>query len=209
MSTTSKTTTTDRDAGARRYPRLASEGGEIELRPLAAGDADAVLAFARRLAPHDLLFLPRDISEPKVVAAWVDAARSGAMFTLLATRGGEVHGCATIASDPLSWSRHVGELRVIVDAALRGQGLGQKLTQEAFAVALEQGLEKLTAQMTVDQRGAIAVFEGLGFKPEALLREHVKDRDGRAHDIVILSHDVARFHAQMTAYGLGEATAKD
>ena len=184
------TTTQNTDGGARRYPRrLPSEGGEIELRLLSADDADAILAFARRLAPHDLLFLPRDISEPKVVAAWVEAARSGALFTLLATRSGEVHGCATIACDPLSWSRHVGELRVIVDAAVRGQGLGQKLT----------------AQMTVDQRGAIAVFEGLGFKPEALLREHVKDRDGRPHDIVILSHDVARFHAQRTAYGLGEA----
>ena len=167
MSTT--TTTTSADAGARRYPRrIASDGGEIELRLLAPGDADALLAFARRLAPHDLLFLPRDISEPKVVAAWVDAARAGTLFTLLATRAGEIHGCATIASDPLSWSRHVGELRVIVDAALRGQGLGQKLTQEAFAVALETGLEKLTAQMTVDQRGAIAVFEGLGFKRRGL-----------------------------------------
>ncbi|MGZ8259007.1 MAG: N-acetyltransferase family protein, partial [Caldimonas sp.] len=153
-------------------------------------------------------FLPRDISEPKVVAAWVEAAGAGDLFTLLATRDGEVHGCATIASDPLSWSHHVGELRVIVDAALRGQGLGQKLTQEAFAVARERGLEKLTAQMTVDQRGAIAVFEGFGFKPEALLREHVKGRDGRAHDIVILSQDVARFHAQMAAYGRGGAAAE-
>lgn len=206
MSINPNMTTRNTDGGARRYPRrLPSDGGEIELRLLAADDADAILAFARRLAPHDLLFLPRDISEPKVVAAWVEAARSGALFTLLATRGGEVHGCATIACDPLSWSRHVGELRVIVDAAVRGQGLGQKLTQEAFAVALENGLEKLTAQMTVDQRGAIAVFEGLGFKPEALLREHVKDRDGRPHDIVILSHNVARFHAQRAAYGLGEA----
>ena len=207
------TTATNPAAGARatRYPRkIASDGGEIELRLLGEddGDADAVLAFARRLAAHDLLFLPRDISEPKVVSAWIDAARSGGLFTLLAVRGSEVLGCATIASDPLSWSRHVGELRVIVDPALRGQGLGQKLTQEAFAVAFEQGLQKLTAQMTVDQRGAIAVFEGFGFKPEALLREHVKGRDGRVHDIVILSQDVSRFHAQMAAYGRGDAAAQ-
>src|SRR5215217_7560548 len=113
------TSKTETGAPARRYPRrLASEGGEIELRLLAPGDEAAVLAFARRLAPHDLLFLPRDIREPKVVAAWAEAASAGGLFTLLATRDGEVHGCATIASDPLSWSRHVGELRVIVDASL-------------------------------------------------------------------------------------------
>ncbi|WP_395317478.1 hypothetical protein [Variovorax sp. UC74_104] len=59
--------------------------------------------------------------------------------------------------------------------------------------------------MTVDQRGAIAVFQALGFKPEALLGKHVKDRQGMAHDIVVLSQDVARFEAQMRAYGMNEA----
>ena len=93
----------------------------------------------------------------------------------------------------------------IVVAADARQGLGRKLTQECFAIALGLGLEKMTAQMTVDQRGAIAVFEGLGFRAEALLRDHVKDRDGTKHDIVMLSHDVARFQAQMAAYGLTAA----
>ena len=45
--------------------------------------------------------------------------------------------------------------------------------------------------MTVDQQGAIAVFESLGFRAEALLRNHVRDRDGKAHDLVLLGHDVA------------------
>jgi hypothetical protein len=59
--------------------------------------------------------------------------------------------------------------------------------------------------MTVDQRGAIAVFEGMGFRAEALLRDHVEDRDGNKHDLVILSHDVAKFQGQMAAYGLTSA----
>ncbi len=64
------------------------------------------------------------------------------------------------------------------------------------------GLEKLVVQMTVDQSGAIAIFEGLGFKAEALLRDHVKDKDGRNHDIVVLGHNVAQVRAQLEAYGL-------
>ena len=79
------------------------------------------------------------------------------------------------------------------------------LTQEAFALALELGIEKMVAQMTVDQKGAIAVFEGMGFRPEALLRDHVKDREGKKHDLLVLSHDVARFESQMDAYGVSEA----
>ena len=54
-------------------------------------------------------------------------------------------------------------------------------------------------------QGALAMFSGLGFRPEALLRDHVKDRDGATRDIVILSHDVARVSAQHDAMGLSEA----
>jgi RimJ/RimL family protein N-acetyltransferase len=124
------------------------------------------------------------------------------LATLLALSDDEVVGCATLVRDDLSWSRHVGELRVIVVPAMRGKGLGHQLTQECFALALELGLEKLTAQMTVDQRGAIAVFEALGFRPEALLRDQVKDRDGKMHDIVVLGHDVAGVQATFEAYGV-------
>jgi len=191
----------------RVYPRTAAcDGSEVELRLLAPADEAVLLAFARKLSSHDLLFLRRDISQPKVVAAWMEATRNGSMVSVLATQNGALLGCATLVRDEWSWSRHVGELRVIVDASMRGKGLGQKLTQEGFAIALELGLEKIVAQMTVDQRGAIAVFEGLGFRPEALLHQQVKDRQGKLHDIVMLSHDVAGFEAQRRAYGLGDAS---
>ena len=85
---------------------------------------------------------------------------------------------------------------------VRGQGVGRALSQETFALALSMGLEKLLVQMTVDQTGAIAIFEGLGFKAEALLRDHVKDKAGKKHDIVVLGHNVAQVRAQMEAYGL-------
>ena len=190
----------------RSYPRTVKcVGGDVDLRLLTPDDEAAVLAFAQKLSAHDLLFLRRDISQPKVVAAWMEATRRGGIVTVLATRAAAVLGCATIVRDELSWSKHVGELRVILEPASRGLGLGGKLTQEAFALAIDLGVEKLMAQMTVDQRGAIGVFEGLGFRAEALLHDHVKDRDGNTHDIVILSHDVAKFQSQMAAYGVTEA----
>ena len=68
-----------------------------------------------------------------------------------------------------SFSPHVGDLRVLVSPEVREHGLGRKLVQESFLVALTMSLEKLTAHMTSDQRAAITVFEDLGFRPEALL----------------------------------------
>ncbi|MET3394768.1 MULTISPECIES: GNAT family N-acetyltransferase [Variovorax] len=198
--------TTVTDSFSRTYPRtVTSSEGSIVLRLMAAEDADAVLAFAQALPAHDLLFLPRDITQPKVMNAWVRAIERGDIDSVLAVREKTVLGCAAVIRDPHSWSSHVAELRVLAAPELRGSGLGHKLAREACALAIERGAEKLVARMTVDQRGAIAVFQALGFKPEALLNKHVKDRQGLAHDLVVLSQDVARFEAQMRAYGMGEA----
>jgi RimJ/RimL family protein N-acetyltransferase len=79
------------------------------------------------------------------------------------------------------------------------------LIQECFAQALELGLDKLVAQMTVDQEAAIAVFEELGFRAEALLRDHVQDREGRLHDLALLSHDVRAVQSRLQAYGVADA----
>jgi hypothetical protein len=38
-----------------------------------------------------------------------------------------------------------------------------------------------------DQQGARRMLEPQGFKPEALLADWVKTRDGRHHDLVILA----------------------
>jgi RimJ/RimL family protein N-acetyltransferase len=196
----------DMSSDIRTYPlHVSTEAGEIELRMMAPADEAAVLDFARRLPVHDLLFLPRNISEPKVLAAWIKEIERGSITSLLAVKSGRVVGCGTIVRDPHSWSPHVGEIRNVVSPDVRGQGVGRALSQETFALALSIGLEKLLVQMTVDQTGAIAIFEGLGFKAEALLRDHVRDLAGKKHDIVVLAHNVAQVQAQLEAYGLPEA----
>ena len=190
----------------RNYPReVKVKDGRVTLRHLTPNDRDAALAFARALPAHDLLFLRRDITRPEVIDLWLDGIARGRITSVVAERGGVVQGYATVDRGELSWSPHVGELRVLVGESMRGKGLGHLLTQEAFALALGLGIEKIIAQMTVDQQGARAVFEGMGFRPEALLRDHVKDREGRKYDLLILSHDVAKFQAQMDALGVTRA----
>ena len=50
---------------------------DIQLRAFAPDDAAAMLAFAKALPEHDLLFLSRDITHPKVVSAWHQAYLKG------------------------------------------------------------------------------------------------------------------------------------
>jgi RimJ/RimL family protein N-acetyltransferase len=188
---------------ARSYPRrVNTEAGEIEFHLMTRADEAAVLDFAKALPTHDLLFLPRNISQPKVLSAWVNEIERGDIVSLLALKDSAVVGCGTLVRDSHSWSPHVGEIRMVVSLDVRGKGVGRALSQETFALALGAGLDKLTVQMTVDQRAAIALFESLGFKAEALLRDHVRDVDGRTHDIVVLGHKVAQVRARMEAYGL-------
>lgn len=191
---------------APRYPRrIRCNDADFELRLMTAGDEAATLDFANALPVHDLIFLQRDIRNPKVVDAWLAQIARGTISSVLCLSDGKIHGCAAVVRDALSWSPHVGELRVVVSEAVRSSGLGRLLVQEAFALAVSFDLEKLVARMTPDQRGAIAVFEEMGFSAEALLREYVRDADGVKHDIVILSLDVARYLSQRDAYGYNEA----
>jgi L-amino acid N-acyltransferase YncA len=187
-----------------RYPRtIEIKDGNATLDLMTPAAEAEVLTFAKTLPPHDLLFLRRDITEPKVLSAWAQQIRTGEITSLLARdEAGEILGCTAVVQDEHSWSPHVGELRVLVAPSGKDRGLGRQLIQESFLIALGLGLEKLTAQMTPDQTGAINVFEEMGFTAEALLKEHVRDQSGEKHDIVILSHDVEGFQSQMEAYGM-------
>ena len=188
------------------YPALRHVGGiDVTLSYMSSSDADAVLQFAKGLEVHDLLFLRRNITRLDVIEDWLRDIEAGDALTILAKHDGRVIGYGTIHRDSLSWSAHVAELRVLVSGDFRGKGLGRLLTQEAFKAALRSGIEKMVARMTLDQKGAIATFESLGFRPEALLKDHVKDRDGAVHDLVMMSHRVADFQRTLESYGVAEA----
>lgn len=176
-----------------RYPLTADLNGlEVEVELMTAADERAVLDFACTVPPHDLLFLRRDITHPKVMQAWVRRIEEGTIVSLLARRLDQLVGCSAVVRDDLSWSPHVGELRVLVAPGGRERGLGTLLIQESLAIARGLGLEKISAQMTVDQKAAIAAFEGFGFEREALLHQHVRDGSGRKHDMAILALDATR-----------------
>jgi RimJ/RimL family protein N-acetyltransferase len=185
---------TDVAAVRRTYPWTTSvDGVRLTFRLMEPSDRDAVLQFARSLPNDDLIFLRTDITEAKTVDAWMRYIKDGRTISVIAEGDGKIAGYASIHLNEALWTRHVGELRVLVGREYRGIGLGKRLTNEAFAIAKDLGLKKITAQMPTEQRGARGVFERLGFRPEALLADHVMSRDGQTHDLLLMSYDVAGF----------------
>jgi L-amino acid N-acyltransferase YncA len=173
----------------------------IEIRAFKRGDAVRVAQFAAELPVHDLLFLSRDIQHSRVIEAWEQAILDGEMDSLVAYDGDIVVGTTAIVRDPLGWSSHVAEIRLLVSPSMRGHGLGRLLLDESIRLAGERDALKLIARMTPDQKGAIALFEETGFRGEAMLRDHVRDRSGNVFDLAILSLDLRRSRETKLAYG--------
>jgi L-amino acid N-acyltransferase YncA len=179
----------------RAYPRdvTLSDGRQFRLRLMTPGsDVYRLHAFACTLPKDDLQFLRVDITRLMVVMLWAQNVKAGRTVTVLAEVEDEVIGYASVHNDQVSWQRHLGELRIQVGQAYRGSGLGSLLGKEIFAIASDLGIEKIVAQMTVDQRQAIALVERHGFKHEAVLHDFVIGRDGRKNDLVVMTCDVAR-----------------
>jgi len=174
------------------YPKKLQlpDSASVELRLMTAGDRDAVLSFARALPQEDLLFLRVDLTEDSVVDAWVANIESGQSTSLVAYDDSGLVGYATVHRNPTSWTRHLGEIRVNVSPAYRSRGLGRALASHIVDIAAGEGLQKLTAHMTSDQRGAQAAFRNLGFIPEAHLADFVQDRSGTMRDMIIMSFDL-------------------
>jgi L-amino acid N-acyltransferase YncA len=156
-------------------------------------DADEMLRFARSLPTHDLLFLPTDITEVEGLNDWIDSILVGTAGIILAVDDGGIVGFSSVTRTPARWMRHVAELRVVVAESMRGHHLGHHLTAEAFRIAVDLGVTRVTAQMTMDQLAAIRTFRELGFTPMAILHDHVLDDDGVAYDLVLMHQEVASF----------------
>jgi L-amino acid N-acyltransferase YncA len=110
-----------------------------------------------------------------------------------------------VAVVPLhGWSSHVGEVRVIVDPDRRGRGIGRALVRRAVTEAIELDLRRLVVEVVADQEATIAMFRSLGFDPEALLTDHVRDRSGALRDLMILAHSVEEQWSSMVAAGIAD-----
>ena len=171
----------------------------MEFRPIEASDEPALARFFARIPEGDRTFLKEDVEDPRVVEEWSrpEAAR------VIALDGGEVVG--SVAVVPLhGWSSHVGEVRLVVDPDHRGRGIGRELARHAVREALQLGLSKLVVDVISDQTALIGMFRALGFEPEALLADQVRDRSGERRDLMVLAQDVESQFSSLATAGIAE-----
>ncbi|TSD99194.1 GNAT family N-acetyltransferase [Skermania sp. ID1734] len=171
----------------------------MTIQPVTVDNIEALTGFFGSLSERDLTFVREDLSDTAAVSAlagdplrWVDIDDE------------RVDGYVAVERLP-GWSSHVGELRLVVDPARRGSGLGRGLAQHALTEAFKTGIRKVVVELAVDQEGAVAMFSRLGFTGEALLRDHIRDRDGHLHDLLVLAHNVDENWSTIDGVGLSDA----
>jgi L-amino acid N-acyltransferase YncA len=180
---------------AQHFPWTATVAGrEVRFRLMVPEDHGEVLEFVKGLPEQDLFYMMNDVRNPSGMNRWIEGIREGSIITILAEAGGKLLGYGSLRCGRLPWTRHLGEIRIMMSVGERGKGIGKLLGKELFAAAHDAGLRRIIARVTSTQTPARYLFQHLGFHLEALLADCVIDADGRTHDLIFMSYDVTGFH---------------
>jgi ribosomal protein S18 acetylase RimI-like enzyme len=176
----------------------------IEIVAFDTADPRRVSAFFESLAGIDRTFIHADVLVPDVLDAWMHPVGTSRDRRYLATKGDDVVGYLAVLPEN-DLSAHVAAIRIVVHPAHRRQGIASDLARHAVVSAARDGIKKLVVEVVADQDATVAMFTGLGFEAEGLLREHVLSDAGVAYDLLVLSHFVDELYETMTAAGVEEA----
>jgi L-amino acid N-acyltransferase YncA len=175
------------------YPKEATlkDGRVVTIRPLANGDFDKLYNFFKALPDEDRLFMRHDVTSPEVVGKWVEQLNFERAIPLVAEDHDRIVADGTLHFDSHGWATHVGHVRLVTSRTHRHVGLGTLVARELVALAEKRGLEKLQSQVIEDNVGSVRLFEKLGFKVVAVLKDLVKDQKGEKRNLAIMINNVA------------------
>lgn len=170
------------------------------LRPLSGSDGPGVAAFLESVPSGERRFFKERVRDAdRAVGEWLEDPRER---HVVATVDEEIVGLG-VTLQQTGWSSHVAELRVVVSPSQRRRGVGRELARRALLGALELGCTHVHVEVVAGQDALVAMFKDLGFEPEALLADFVRDSAGEYHDLMVLTHRVDENWAGMEAVGVG------
>lgn len=173
------------------------------IRPLTVDRAEALREFFAELPDEDVTSVKEDVRDPSSVDAAVADTRASRW---VAVEGDEVMAYASLIPG-VGLSAHVGELRLVVSRRFRRRGLGRSMARTVMLAALNSGLSKVMVEVPANQESTADVFRRLGFEGEALLRDHVRDRNGQLSDLLVLAHFAEENSSILAGLGIEESAS--
>jgi len=166
------------------------DGTEVTLRRLAAGDLDKLMDFYGSLPEEDRKYLKFDVTDRRAVAKRLRRVETGDDIRIVAVHGGLIVASGALELTGEAWSKHQGEIRVIVARPFQHRGLGQVMIRELYFIAVQNQITTIVARMMRPQAGAQKIFRRLGFREESLFPDFVKDIVGESQDLIIMRCEV-------------------
>ena len=159
----------------------------MTIRPLRADDKTELRRFFLRTPEEDRFYLNSAVTAPEVIREFTDGIDFDQTIPLVAADSGRILADSTLHRSRRAARRHVGELRVVVDPAFRGRGLGARLIRELVEVGRDIGLSKLFFELVGRRENdAIQAASAAGFQRAAVLEGRVRDMYGSLQDLVIM-----------------------
>jgi RimJ/RimL family protein N-acetyltransferase len=110
------------------------------------------------------------------VRRWALTVDYERVIPIIALKDGRIIGDATLHRHRYGSSRHIGEVRVVIDPIARGQRLGTWMVLDLIQLATALGLEKLVGEIVGGETAALRAFRHLDFVREAVIPELHKDQ---------------------------------
>jgi RimJ/RimL family protein N-acetyltransferase len=71
------------------------------------------------------------------------------------------------------------------------------MLREVYDRAVMRGIQKIQTEIRDDNARAIALIKRLGFKKEAVFKNHAMDMQGKLHDMIIFYNDLSDLWQKM------------
>ncbi len=180
---------------AEEYPQTVTtrDGGAVLLRPLQRNDQEALIRMFRTIPSQEQGRFFRDpVTDPVVVAEWCNSIDPTSVLAIVALDGERIVADGTVHCSSSQMKHHVGALRLSVDPAYRGRGVGGVVVAHLLDLAPYAGLEWVDAEVSTNEVGALRFLEQMRFERHGVLPDHAQDGLGGVFDVVLMARHVGR-----------------
>ncbi len=140
------------------------DGSSVDVRPVRPEDEERYRHFFEKVSPEDLrlrFFAPVKEFSHAFMARLVQLDYSRAMaFAASDPASGDILGVVRLHADP---DHRTGEYAILVQSALKGQGLGWALMQLIIDYASADGIETIKGEVLKENTTMLAMCTALGF----------------------------------------------
>ena len=162
-------------------------GRTVVLRSAEIADAEALIDYLK-ITTGETPFLIREPEEVTItleqeksfIESKIEAERE---LMLIATIDGKhIGNCSLMEIAPYKRYAHRCEVAIALYQEYCGCGIGKVMMQTVLDVAKELGYEQAELEVISDNKGAIAMYESLGFEKYGVFPNNMKYSDGTYAD---------------------------